>query len=201
MDYILFQSQYSPACKKLLHQFPNLREKSVSVDSSQMRSYIKKLHVVCVPTLVLIMGNKIIERIVGYESIQNWLLITIYRANQISQPPEPEEIIKPQVVQPVQPQNNPVQPQNNPVQPQNNPVQSVQSVQSVPVQEILPTTPVKQTTSLDQLILTDESDDNPVEDRHEPLVQTGSSTNTMQLAEALKKEREKSIDNKKKLPI
>jgi hypothetical protein len=200
MDYILFQSQFSPSCKKLLQQFPNLSEKSVSVDSQQMRRYIKKLHIVCVPTLILIMGNKIIERIVGFEPIQNWLLITIYRANQISQPSDEELEEPPRLSQPVSQTIVQPAPQIVPSEPQTS-AQSTPQTTVQPVAETTPVPPRPQQTSLDDLILTDENeeDENPVEDRNEPIIQMGSGTNTMMLAEALKKERDNSFDPKKKI--
>jgi hypothetical protein len=200
MDYILFQSQFSPSCKKLLQQFPNLQEKSVSVDNAQMRNYIKKLHIVCVPTLILTMGNKIIERLVGYESIQNWLLITIYRANQISQPIE-----QPSDSQPIVQNSSQIGLQmNSQLEPQ--PIkspESVQPTQSESIHAVSPVPPKPQQTSLEQLILTDDSEsiENPIEERSEPLVQMGSGANTMQLAEALKKERDNSFENKKKIAM
>lgn len=83
MDYLLFYSQYSSSSQKVLEDFPSLMEKSISVDSKQIRMYLKNLSIVSVPTLVLILHDKIIDRIIGYENIVDWLNITIYRTDQI----------------------------------------------------------------------------------------------------------------------
>lgn len=165
MDYILFHSQYSPSSRKLFEQFPSLNEKAVSVDSMAMRAYAKRLHVICVPTLVVILNNKIIERIVGYENVYNWLVVTIYRVNKLQNIQEPE-------------------------------TDEISEEQPTIFQEQPPESPDMQrtTTSLDQLVLEDLE-----EERATPHVPIGTGVSTLQLAEAMKKERDNSDPaNKKK---
>jgi hypothetical protein len=83
MDFILFYSQFSNSSRKLLEEYPSLSEKSVSVDSTHIRNIIKKMSIVCVPTLLLYnSNNKIIERIIGYEHIVNWITIYIYNTQR-----------------------------------------------------------------------------------------------------------------------
>lgn len=167
MDYILFHSQYSPSSTKLVEQFPSILEKSVSVDSLAMRNYAKRLHIFCVPTLVITMDNKIIERISGYENVYNWLVVTIYRISKLQPNEEPE-------------------PQFEDTS-SNYSAPPIERIEEEPQQE-------GSTTSLDNLLLEDIE-----EDRSTPHVQMGMGANTMQLAEAMKKERD-NLDpgNKKK---
>jgi hypothetical protein len=183
MDYILFHSQYSASSKKLLEEFPTIAEKGVLVDSNVMRNYAKKLHIVCVPTLVIILDNKIVERIVGYEYIQNWLLVTLYRVNKL-QPmdlePEPYETQESWSPEPVALTEKNVDPQ----------------------EPLMPSpAPKEGTTNLDHLILED-IDETPLKplmnETTTPHVQMGSGANTMQLAEALKKERDNTDPGNKK---
>jgi hypothetical protein len=160
MDYILFHSQYSPSSRKLIEQFPSISEKTVLVDSVAMRAYAKRLHIICVPTLVVILNNKIIERIVGYENIYNWLVVTIYRVNKLQN-----------IQEDVEPELEP------------------------PIQQVEPTSPDMQntTTSLDNLVLEDLE-----EERVTPHVPIGTGVSTLQLAEAMKKERDNSDPGNKK---
>jgi len=169
MDYILFHSQYSPSSRKLIEEFPSILEKSVPVDSSAMRTYAKKLHIFCVPTLVIIMDNKIIERISGYENIYNWLVVTIYRVSKLqpSEEPEPREYMEQ--------------------------MESVHQKPSVSNQELVQSEPEESITSLDNLVLEDVE-----EERTTPHVQMGMGVNTLQLAEAMKKERDNLDSGKKK---
>lgn len=171
MDYILFHSQFSPSSRKLVEQFPSIIEKSVSVDSSAMRTYAKRLHIFCVPTLVIIMDNKIIERISGYENVYNWLIVTIYRVSKL----QPSDEIDSQDYS--EEMDLPPPPKK-----------------SVIPREIIEENEEEETTSLDNLILEDVE-----EERSTPHVQMGLGVNTMQLAEAMKKERD-NLDpgNKKK---
>jgi len=186
MDYLLFHSQYSPSSKKLFDEFPMLKEKAISVDSVAMRAYVKKIHVVCVPTLLVLLGNRVIDRVIGYESIYNWLVTTLYRMGQLqasSAVVEPDSEID-------------------------------SNVSLSPLMEYEPQSPtmtksvatatdgfIPGATSLDDLVLEDiPLTLQPQQERDTPLVQTGMSANTMMLAEALKKERD-NIDpsaNKKK---
>lgn len=173
MDYILFHSQYSSSSVKLIEEFPSIVEKGVLVDSIAMRNYVKQLRIVCVPTLVVILDNKIVERIMGFENVRNWLIVTIYRVNKL-QPlepePEPEMEYARTFVQSEEPMSQPIQ-------------------EREPQQE--------STTSLDNLILEDVVEER---DTTTPHVQMGLGANTMQLAEAMKKERDNNLDsgNKKK---
>lgn len=99
MDYILFYSNYSQACKSLLDEFPTLIQKSVKIDSLEIYTYVKKIHIESVPTLIVFINNKIIDRIIGSDDIKNWLLTLIYRTNSlqeveqqpISQPQPPQQ--------------------------------------------------------------------------------------------------------------
>jgi hypothetical protein len=191
MDYILFHSQYSASSRKLLEEFPTITEKGVLVDSAVMRTYAKKLHIVCVPTLVIILDNKIVERIVGYEHIQNWLLVTLYRVNKL---------------QPFEPDYNEQEtswPSESPPSSENNNPQFTQEF----TREVSSNNQVEEgTTNLDNLILEDIVENPPlkpvVNEPTTPHVQMGLGANTMQLAEAMKKERD-NIDpgNKKKFNV
>lgn len=179
MDYMLFHSKYSPSSKKLFEDFPGLTDKGVCIDSPTMRAHVRKLHIICVPTMVIILNNKIVDKIVGYDKISNWLLITLYRTNQlqnlqISQedPPEPREVVE-------------------------EPIQTRVSSPSPSSQHQL------QQTNLDDLILTDEPE-SIIPERTEPKIQSGISGangSTLQLAEALKKERDNDLEtnNKKRM--
>jgi hypothetical protein len=168
MDYILFHSQYSPSSRKLIEQFPPISEKAVLVDSVAMRAYAKRLHIICVPTLIVILNNKIVERIVGYENIYNWVVVTLYRVNKLQSlnDPEPEE----ERISEQQPTR--VYAEEQPVSPD----------------------VVNTTTSLDKLVLEDVE-----EERVTPHVPIGSGgVSTLQLAEAMKKERDNSDPGNKK---
>ena len=171
MDYILFHSRYSPSSQKLVEQFPSIVEKAVLVDSTAMRAYAKRLHIICVPTLVIIMDNKIIERIVGYENIQNWLIVTIYRVNKL-QPSDDEPMQQESIAY-------------------EEPVMQKQKLSNSQQSNT-------ESTSLEDLILEDVAEE-PLPNMERPHVQMGLGTNTLQLAEAMKKERESSDPiNKKK---
>lgn len=169
MDYILFHSQYSTSSQKLIEQFPSILEKAVLVDSMAMRAYAKRLHIICVPTLIIIMDNKIVERIVGYENIHNWLVVTIYRVNKL---------------QPIEESQPPPE------------IEYEESQQPMVQKSNLHSPP--ESTSLEDLILEDIKEEQPPM-MERPHVQMGMGTNTLQLAEAMKKERD-NIDpvNKKK---
>lgn len=169
MDYLLFHSQFSPSSVKLLEQFPALNDKAISVDSAPMRAYIKKLRIVCVPTLLVLLNNRIVDRVVGSESILTWLATSIYRAEQL-QPPQPV----PAAAAYLPSHDDDDDGTNGRVE---------AAVMSAP-------TSAATTTSLDDLILEDIQAPVVPEERETPIVQTGMSTNTMSLAEALKKERE-----------
>jgi len=186
MDYILFHSQYSPSSKKLLEEFPSISEKAVSVDSEGMRRYMKRINIVCVPTLILILNNKIVDRIVGVDKISNWIMVTLYRASQL----------QPGGVAESEPDESHQQPQYVP--------QAVQQSQSEKMVPHSGSSDGGGHTSLDDLVLVDEdpspmSANQPLDnERIEPKIQMGGS-NTMALAEALKKERDGSLDNKKRM--
>lgn len=83
-DFILFYSKYSPVSCQLLEEFPMLSEKSVSVDSTPIRKILKKFSIISVPTLILILNNKIVDRVIGYESISDWLHLYVYRVNHLT---------------------------------------------------------------------------------------------------------------------
>jgi multisubunit Na+/H+ antiporter MnhF subunit len=180
MDYLLFHSQYSPSSKKLFDEFPMLKEKAISVDSVAMRAYVKKIHVVCVPTLLVLLGNRVIDRVIGYESIYNWLVTTLYRMGQLQ---ASSAMAEPDL--------------------QMDMIETPQSVMTPPVMDtdahMSHTYSTGGATSLDDLVLEDIPTAHQTE-RETPLVSTGMSANTMMVAEALKKERD-NIDpnaNKKK---
>lgn len=195
MDYLLFYSQYSPSSKKILEQFPNIINKAVSVDSSQMKKHLKKLSIVCVPTLIIFSEGKILERIAGYAKIYNWILVTLYRIDQIQPQDEPQQ---PQVQQPQQPQpqmsqtqmsqSQIPQPQLSQTQTVTQLPQQVQQVEDVIIEDDLM---IQGKTSLDDLVLED------IPEREEPTRPSSNSGSTMQLAEALKKERD-NLDPKSK---
>lgn len=190
MDYILFYSHYSPSSKKLFEDFPNLREKSISVDSQAMRMYMKKLHIVCVPTLGIIINNKIVEKIIGYDKIYNWVLITLYRTTQLQTAEEPEPQTITQIV-------------DEPTETKYYKQPEIETEPMLHQQQTL-ATPIQNKTSLDDLILTDEPPEPKefLQNRTEPKVQTGISGSTLQIAEALKKERDNDLEtnNKKRIP-
>lgn len=204
MDYILFYSQFSPSSMKLINQFPNIKEKAVSVDSIEMRKLVKSLNIVCVPTLIVHLGRKIIDRIIGATEINNWLLVSIYRANQLSSSKFEPEHEPEYVIQELPPQHQP-QPQNTQSISTAPQLVSVTSQQvSTNVQENIGEETSYGYTNLEDLVLEDvqePSRDNmnrsPPE-RTEPHVQMigGSGVNTLQLAETMKKERE-SFSNRK----
>jgi hypothetical protein len=183
MDYLLFHSQYSPSSKKLFDEFPMLKEKAISVDSVAMRAYVKKIHVVCVPTLLVLLGNRVIDRVIGYESIYNWLVTTLYRMGQLQASSVGAESEAQQF--PTQAGVVTLEPSDVEYEPSIHDSSEHSSGLGA--------------TSLDDLIL----EDIPMaqqQERETPLVQTGMSANTMMLADALKKERD-NLDpgaNKKK---
>lgn len=180
MDYLLFHSQFSPSSQKLFDEFPALREKAISVDSVAMRTYVKKIHIVCVPTLTVLLGNRIIDRVIGYDAIYNWFVTTMYRMGQL-QPPVPPSTYEPQQH-----------------------ADMATNVEEDVESDLVPAT----STSLDDLILEDipvsKSDQQHHQmmqhqpERETPLVQTGISANTMLLAEQLKKERDNNLEGNKK---
>jgi hypothetical protein len=185
MDYILFHSQYSPSSKKILEEYPSILEKAVSVDSQGMRKYVKRLHIVCVPTLIVLLNNKIIDRIVGYDAISNWIMVTLYRANQLSYSTSSTSSTSAETMMGEEPSNM-------------HPEMGIQHAVAKESDFINPSN----LTNLDDLVLIDESPtpsnqgiDN---ERMEPKIQMGGS-NTMALAEALKKERDGSLENKKRM--
>lgn len=180
MDYLLLYSEYSPSSKQLLAQFPALLDKAVCVDSAQMRTYVKHLKIVCVPTLLVLLQNKIVDRIFGGEAITQWLYVTLYRAQHL-QGGGADEGLEPAVDDEMS-TNEPVAPQQKTVSP--------------------PLTTGNQT-SLDDLVLEDveEGNDLPRNSGEPPVITQVQSGNTMQLAEVLKKERDNSDPvNKKKFP-
>ena len=211
MDYLIFSSRFSPSCQKVLDEFPGALSKIVMIDSKSMRDYAKKLKIVCVPTLIVILGDKIIERIVGFESIQNWLLIAIYRSNQLQMSttipsednmsysnPNPIAPSAPSSVQyptstvyslPIQQQHLDASP---PQQPQHSQQQEM-LYETTSLHSVQPISPSSGQTNLDDLIL-DEVAENPI-----GIGPKGSSPmNTIQLAEAMKKERDNSFEKGKK---
>ena len=167
MDYILFHSQYSSSSKKLLEEFPSLFEKSVSVDSKQIRMYLKDLAIVSVPTLVLILHDKIVDRIIGYENIINWLHITIYRTEQIRN-------IETEYEQEIE--------NNAPINPQINVPLNV-SEDDGNVENIT------EHTSLDDLVIEDLG---PSTDEKLHITRSSGNTNLLKVAEELKKQRDSS---------
>lgn len=94
MDYVIFYSNFSSSCAKLFQEFPQIMTKAVSVDSLQMRSYLKTINIVCVPTLVVILNNKIVDRIVGDQDISNWLTQMVYQASRIQPTEGPVESVE-----------------------------------------------------------------------------------------------------------
>lgn len=179
MDYVLFHSKYSPSSKKLFEDFPGLLDKGVCIDSPAMRAHVKKLHVLCVPTMIITLNNKIVDKIVGYDKISDWLLITLYRTNQL------QTIQQNEISEPI---------------PENDIEEPVQVLQARQVQPPPTPSPQLQQTSLDDLILTDEPE-SIIPDRTEPKIHTGTNGSTLQLAEALKKERDNDLEtnNKKRM--
>lgn len=182
MDFLLFHSQFSPSSKKLFDDFPALERKSISVDSPAMRKYLKKLGVVCVPTLIVLLNNRVIDRVIGYDSIYQWLVTSIYRINHL----------QPQVFEEEQ---------------QSVPTPTVKVVEKPPISEMMMTEAVaSDITPLDNLILEDNGapEQEIALDMPEiPIVQTGQSMNTMMIAEQMKKERDNNISlpgNKKMFP-
>jgi len=93
MDYILFYSNYSPSSLKILQEFPQIMTKSVSVDSLQIRDYVKKINIMSVPTLVVLLNTKIVDRVIGHEDISTWLTQMVYQASRIQQN-ESEEFVE-----------------------------------------------------------------------------------------------------------
>lgn len=211
MDYLIFFSKYSNPCQKLFEEFPGAFEKSVMVDSPEMRKYIKKLQIVCVPTLAVILGGKIIERVTGFDSISNWLLIAIYRSNQLqvsTQPqppasaPNPPPSLPPQEYIHQQPQYIMQQSVQSPSPPQ--PVQILHPQQhdfetSSLMVDRPQSAPFAQT-NLDDLLLEDINEPGSIEDLSGGSSPKSSSLNTIQRAEALKKERD-NLDPKGKKSV
>ena len=185
MDYLLFYSQYSSSSQKVLEDFPSLIEKSVSVDSKQIRMYLKNLSIVSVPTLVLILHDKIIDRIIGYENIVDWLNITIYRTDQIRNVNVEQEEIE-QFMEtrqsPQQLQSQQLQSQQIPQQSQQIPQQSQQIPQPQQQQQQNAT----EYTNLDDLLLEDV--ETPSEDIH--ITRSSTNNSLLKVAEELKKERD-----------
>lgn len=180
MDYLLFYSQYSNASQKLLDEFPSLMEKSVSVDSLQMREYLKKIAIVSVPTLILILNEKIVDRIIGYENISDWLNISIYRMNQLN-----NSVINGEMTQPVETVND------EPMMVQHEDIKDDISFRTNHTNQTNHTNH----TNLDDLILEDEIPKN--EDIHITRSSQGSD-NLLKLAEEMKRERENTTKDMKK---
>ena len=178
MDYLLFYSQYSSSSQKVLEDFPSLIEKSVSVDSKQIRMYLKNLSIVSVPTLVLILHDKIIDRIIGYENIVDWLNITIYRTDQIRNVNVEQEEIE----QFMETRQSPQQLQSQQLQSQQIPQQSQQIPQPQQQQQQNET----EYTNLDDLLLEDV--ETPSEDIH--ITRSSTNNSLLKVAEELKKERD-----------
>lgn len=103
MDYILFYSRFSPHSQALIAQFTNITDKAVCVDSSQSRAHLAELGVVSVPTLLVVSGDEIIQRVVGADSIRVWLMMTVYHADTLVGPagapaaPDAEPVAAPAV--------------------------------------------------------------------------------------------------------
>jgi len=196
MDYLLFHSQFSPSSQKLFDEFPALREKAISVDSLAMRNYVKKIHIVCVPTLTVLLGNRIIDRVIGYDAIYNWFVTTMYRMGQLQATPPPSsahESSMPMVAN---------ADRGEFVKSNNGPSMTIEHDEDAYDHE-MESTPAT-STSLDDLILedipkTEQQRHQMVQpERETPLVQTGISANTMLLAEQLKKERDNNLEGNKK---
>lgn len=81
MDYILIYSEYSQSSRKLVEEYPHILQKSISVDSLEMRYIIKQFDIISVPTLIIFNNNNIIDRIIGYYDIVQWLMRFLYQAN------------------------------------------------------------------------------------------------------------------------
>ena len=195
MDYLLFHSQFSPSSQKLFDEFPALREKAISVDSLAMRNYVKKIHIVCVPTLTVLLGNRIIDRVIGYDAIYNWFVTTMYRMGQLQATPPPAALES-----------------SSPMSASGERGEFVASSggssmiidnEEDAYDHDMDSTPAT-STSLDDLILEDipktEQQRHQMlqPERETPLVQTGISANTMLLAEQLKKERDNNLEGNKK---
>ena len=180
MDFILFYSQFSNVSRKLLEEYPSLIDKSVSVDSSQIRNIIKKMSIVCVPTLLLHNNGKIVERIIGYEDIVHWINVYIYNTQKFTQSNEINEINQINQVNQVN-QVNDIDTYN----------QSVQSLQ--PVQSVSDTQDSFQQTNLDDLVLEDKE-----EEYH--ITRSGSGNGSLlKMAEEMKKERDNSETLRKRI--
>ena len=89
MDLILLYSQHSDFCMKLADEFPNIMDRAVSVDSSQSREIADHLSVSVVPTLLVVAQDKIIQRVIGYYEIRNWLGLTSLQVDNAVRDEEP----------------------------------------------------------------------------------------------------------------
>lgn len=192
MDYLLFHSQFSPSSQKLFDEFPALREKAISVDSLAMRNYVKKIHIVCVPTLTVLLGNRIIDRVIGYDAIYNWFVTTMYRMGQLQATPSPSALESPVTMS---------SGERAEFVASHGPPMTMSVEEDDHETDSTPAT----STSLDDLILEDipkmEQQHHQMmhqPERETPLVQTGISANTMLLAEQLKKERDNNLEGNKK---
>ena len=169
MDYILFYSEYSRSCQYLIQQFPDLLKKSVSIDSIGIEEYLKKLKIVSVPTLLIVLESpiktSIVDRIVGYEDIHNWLITTLYRMNQVEY--QPEQYSSDQV--------------------SSNQMDYTDYTQTSQQQDL------ESTTNLDTLYLEDLTEGDQPQASQDQEVHTAVKTggvSTMKLAEEMKRERE-----------
>lgn len=182
MDFILFYSQFSNASRKLIEEYPSLTEKSVSVDSSQIRNIIKNMSIVCVPTLLLHNNGKIVERIIGYEDIVSWITIYLYNTQKFTQ----NQLMEDESI-------------NIPQQVSSNINQNFQSQQSSQEEFIDDENPQisqnsQQQTSLDDLVLEDRDES----DYH--ITRSGSGNGSLlKVAEEMKKERDNSETLRKRI--
>lgn len=91
MDYICFYSKYSNKCKQLLDEFPFLHQKSVCVDNIQIREAARELKIVAVPTVAMTYRDRILERVVGTDEIEQWVYTTLYNLRNAAEQPVAEQ--------------------------------------------------------------------------------------------------------------
>jgi hypothetical protein len=87
MDTLLFYSKNSPSCSQLFEALPFI-EKIVCVDSPEIREKIGSLHIISVPTLLVMFQEKIVQRVIGVEDIIQWHELRMG-------PPQPQIIPQP----------------------------------------------------------------------------------------------------------
>lgn len=166
MDYLLFYSEYSKPCQELFREFSEVifPEKTICVDTIGMSEYLKKLHIVSVPTLLVLSTTNrlvILDRIIGYEDIYNWFMSLIYQSSRIN----PQQSVQQTHEQPVQQTHE-------------------QSVQQTHAQDI----DLQTTTNIDSLVLEDQLEE--IDEEHTVSKGIKGSLDTMSLAEKMRKERE-----------